>query len=200
VARTKWRVAIEETSTEKADRYLERYRATMLQDRQRCLGSYVFFWGHKQERTHTWYGMFLPSGERTEAVGVMRYLWTGKWPSNRAPRIGALSIDGLQAEDSVIVEPGSRQVAKVEATDRDGDALSFRWEVLPEPTHFGYGGMGERKPAALPDAVVAGNDGSATLVAPARPGPYRLFVVVLDGQDNAATGNIPFYVEAETAQ
>jgi len=37
-------------------------------DNKLCLGSYVFFWGQKQERTPTWYGMFLKSGEETAAI------------------------------------------------------------------------------------------------------------------------------------
>ena len=41
-----------------------------------CLGSFAFLWGHKQEKTETWYGLMLPSGEWTERVGVLGELWT----------------------------------------------------------------------------------------------------------------------------
>jgi len=44
----------------------------------------VFSLGQKQERTPTWYGMFLSSGEATETVDVMEYIWTGRWPEIRA--------------------------------------------------------------------------------------------------------------------
>ena len=70
VPRTEWKASIEETSTEKAERYLERYQSVMLKDTERCLGSYVFIWQWRHERTQTWYGMFLESGERTEAVNL----------------------------------------------------------------------------------------------------------------------------------
>jgi hypothetical protein len=53
------------------------------------------------------YGMFLESGERTEAVNVMQYAWTGRWPANRAPRVEGLRIDGLAAAASVTLKPAS---------------------------------------------------------------------------------------------
>jgi hypothetical protein len=194
VPKTKWRAAIEETSTEKARRYLERYQGTMRKDPDRCLGSYVFFWQTKQEQTHTWYGMFLPSGEHTEAVNVMQFVWTGKWPANRAPRIASLRIDGKQPLDSVYLPPQTPHAAQVAADDPEGDSLRFDWQVLPEPTKFGYGGMGERKPKALPGLVRLADAAKVTLTAPAAEGAYRLFVVVRDGKGNAATANIPFFV------
>ncbi|MCL6546567.1 MAG: hypothetical protein K6T61_15200 [Bryobacteraceae bacterium] len=45
VPRTEWKASIEETSTEKAQRYLERYQNVVLKDTERCLGSYAFIWG-----------------------------------------------------------------------------------------------------------------------------------------------------------
>ncbi|MGB2822774.1 MAG: glycoside hydrolase family 2 TIM barrel-domain containing protein [Phycisphaerae bacterium] len=194
VPKTQWRAAIEETSTEKAARYRQRYEETMLKDTERCLGSYVFMWGSKQEQTHTWYGMFLSSGERTEAVNVMQYLWTGKWPANRAPRIASLSIDGKAPSDSVYLKPKTSHAAEVGAAAPDGDALSFRWDVLPEPTKFGYGGMGERKPKAVAGLIKEGAAGKVTFATPGKEGAYRLFVAVLDGRGNAAAANIPFCV------
>jgi len=195
VPRNKWRLPIEETSTEKAERYIERYRGTMLADRSRCLGSYVFMWGQKQEQTHTWYGMFLARGERLEAVNAMQYLWTGKWPGNRAPAIRAISIDGRAARELEAFKPGSRHQAAVEIADPDSDSLSFTWEILPEPTKYGYGGRGEQKPAAVAEAIGAVDGEKLELIAPDKSGPYRAFVTVLDGQGNAATANIPFQVE-----
>ena len=194
VPKTAWRAAVEETSTEKAERYKERYENTMRKDTERCLGSYVFFWQHKQETTHTWYGMFLAGGERTEAVNVMQQLWTGKWPANRASRIDSLTLDGKAATDSVVLDPGTAHEAVLAAADPDGDEMTYQWEFLPEATKLGYGGMGERKPLAVKGLVKSASGGKLAFTAPEAPGPYRLFAVVLDGQGNAATANIPFHV------
>ncbi|HKL14266.1 MAG TPA: glycoside hydrolase family 2 TIM barrel-domain containing protein, partial [Balneolaceae bacterium] len=42
--RTAWDVAIEETSTTKAELYRDRYQMSMNSDSEKCLGSYVFLW------------------------------------------------------------------------------------------------------------------------------------------------------------
>jgi len=194
VPKTTWRAPIEETSTEKARRYGERYARAIRADAERCLGSYVFFWQHKQETTHTWYGMFLAGGERTEAVHVMQHAWSGTWPANRAPAIASLTLNGKPATDSVCVRAGATCEAALAVTDPDGDALTFGWEVLPEPTTFGYGGRGERKPRPVTGLVRKQEAGTLTFTAPATDGAYRLFATVRDGQGNAAVANLPFYV------
>ena len=194
VPKTTWGSAIEETSTEKARLYRSRYEGTMSKDKNRCLGSYVFFWQAKQEQTHTWYGMFLASGQRAESVNVMQRLWTGTWPANRAPAIASLRLAGRAATDSVCLEPDTPHAAELAVTDPDGDTLRFRWLVLPEPTKFGYGGMGERRPKPVAGLLGDASGAKITMTAPSRKGAYRLFVVVLDGQGNAATANIPFHV------
>jgi hypothetical protein len=194
VARTAWKAAIEESSTEKAQRYLERYQNTMLKDTERCLGSYVFIWQWRQERTHTWYGMFLESGERTESVNVMQYVWTGQWPANRAPRVEGLAIDGKLAADNVYLKPGSRHSATLKARDPENDPLTIRWEIMPEVVRGGYAGMGEKRSQPIPGLVQKTGEREIVFAAPEQEGAYRVFVFALDGRGNAATANIPFFV------
>ena len=43
--------------------------------------------GQQKKTTSTWYGMFLPTGERLGAVDAMSYAWNGKFPLNRALRL-----------------------------------------------------------------------------------------------------------------
>jgi hypothetical protein len=195
VARTEWSASIEETSTEKADRYLERYRNAILKDKEQCLGSYVFIWRWRFERTHTWYGMFLETGERTEAVNVMQYLWTGQWPSNRAPRIEKLTIDGRVTSDNVYMKPGSEHVAKLRVTDPDGDPIALRWEIEAEVARAGYAGMGEKRSTPMPDLISKNGEREIAFAAPALQGAYRVFVFAMDGKGNGATANIPFFVK-----
>jgi hypothetical protein len=194
VPRTRWKTAIEETSTRKAAHYLDRYRAVMVEDAARCLGSYAFIWSSRRERTHTWYGMFLDTGERTGAVDALQYLWTGRWPANRAPRVEPATIDGKGAADSVTVALGSTHRAAVKATDPDGDGLDYEWAVLPEVPRAGYAGMGEKHGKPILGLIRKGDGPTVTFDAPQKEGAYRLFVYVRDGQGSAATANVPFYV------
>jgi len=194
VPRTEWKASIEETSTEKAQRYLERYQNVVLKDTERCLGSYAFIWGWRHERTQTWYGMHLETGERTEAVNVMQFLWTGQWPANRAPRIEDLRIEGLRAQDNVYLKPGERYRATVRASDPDQDPIRYRWEILAEVARAGYAGMGEKRSTPMPELIEKGDGPELVFKAPAQEGAYRLFVFLIDGKGNGATANIPFYV------
>ena len=95
--KTAWGAPIENDSTTKADLYERRYKVVIEPDQKLCLGSYVFLWGNKQERTPTWYGMFLDSGEATAPVDVMHHTWTGAWPTNRSPRLAGAWLDGKTA-------------------------------------------------------------------------------------------------------
>lgn len=191
---TAWKMPIEETSSEKAAVYKARYEYSVERDRDQCLGSYVFLWGQKQERTPTWYGLFTERGEESEVIDVMQYLWTGRWPSNKAPHIYSLQLDGRKAVQSVYVQPGSRYPIEAFAVDPDADRLTYRWELLPEPTKVGEGGDHEDRPKAVVKAIADGSNGKAMLTAPAAEGAYRLFVYVTDGRGNVATANLPFYV------
>jgi hypothetical protein len=86
----------------------------------------------------------------------------------------------------------------VEATDADGDQLTYRWEILPESTDIKVGGDKESKPEAI-DMKIEGEpkDGEISFRAPTKEGPYRLFLYVYDGNGNAATANFPFFSGGE---
>ena len=193
--RTPWGFHIEETSSEKADKYQERYEGTILNDKEMCLGSYVFLWRQHQEYTHTWFGMFDREWRETEAVDVMRYVWNGKWPKNRAPRVDSMRINGKSAYDFIQLSPGEKAVAQVRMRDPDKkDVIRYEWELLEEQTKFGYGGGGERKPPAVDCAIEVVADGSIRFTAPLTEGAYRLFVAGFDNGNHAAFANIPVYV------
>lgn len=201
VPRTEWGAVIEETSAEKAELYKQRYRDVIEAD-PRSVGSYAFLWtSNRMERTHTWYNMFHDDGSEKAAVEVMRYLWTGEWPENRAPRIEAFTINGLNAFDSIFLEEGQVHTAKVEASDPDGDPLHVDWELLPELDEFAaYAGQGETKPDYIGDFIVSAGDTVKEIEfrVPADPDrTYRLFVYVYDGHGNVGVANIPFYLRPE---
>ena len=201
VPRTKWGVVIEETSTEKAKVYKERYEK-VIKDEPWCVGSYVFLWtSNRQERTHTWYNMFHDDGSEKEAVEVMRFEWTGKWPENRTPKIDSLQIDGMNALDNISVTAGTVHYSRVYVNDPDGDELNIEWELVPENKKFGaYAGQGETKPPIVEGAITGDQEGGRLIqfTAPAeKGGNFRLFVYAYDGHGHVAVANIPFHIRED---
>ncbi|MET4107145.1 glycoside hydrolase family 2 TIM barrel-domain containing protein [Hymenobacter sp. UYP22] len=194
---TPWKASVEETSSQKAAVYQSRYEASVQKDTIQCLGTYVFLWGQKQERTPTWYGIFTEDGKESEVVDVMQYLWSGKWPSNRAPHLTSFLLNGKKATDEIYVQPGQRYPVTAVVTDPEKDRLTYRYELLPESTDLKSGGDRESRPAPISGMVPAGAKAQTTLTAPTKEGAYRLFVYTYDGRDNVATANIPFYVRAK---
>ena len=197
VGKTQWGAPIENDSTTKADFYLKRFNTAIRPDQRLCLGSYVFLWGQKQERTPTWYGVFLESGEETAAVDTMHYIWNGAWPKNRSPRLEGAWLDNKTSSQNARLKPGQSYPIKVQASDPDQDPLSYRWEVLEESTDLKLGGDTESKPKALPGLLEDPTKADTALKAPATPGAYRLFVYAFDGHGHAAHANIPFYVDKQ---
>ncbi|MGE4290175.1 MAG: hypothetical protein AB7E36_15930, partial [Salinivirgaceae bacterium] len=71
-------------------------------------------------------------------------------------------------------------------------SLTYIWEILPESTDLGWGGDFETRPETQ---FIKESDSVETIPAPEISGAYRLFVYVVDNAGNAATANIPFFVE-----
>ncbi len=195
VPETAWESPIEENSSEKADVYMERYEKYILGNPDKCLGSYVFLWGQKQERTHTWYGLFDRQGHETEAIDVMHYEWTGSWPINQAPRVISFRLEDQVARESIILESGRQYRAKVEVRDPDGDPLEFSWEILPEAEEFGYGGHGESKPEPVSGLFRGVHGPEMTFTTPAKEDIYLIYVHIYDNHNHFAYASIPFKVE-----
>jgi hypothetical protein len=195
VRKTEWGAPIEDNSTVKAGFYKKRFEAVIEADPKHCVGSYVFLWGHKQERTPTWYGMFLESGETTASVDVMQYLWTGNWPAARSPQLAGAWLNGKTAYQNIHIRSGQNYPAKIRVADAGQDSLTYNWEVLEESTDLKTGGDFENKPRSVSGVIENSQGGEVTLKAPAKPGAYRLFAYVHDGKGHAAHANIPFYVD-----
>jgi hypothetical protein len=160
-------VVVEETSTEKAAVYRDRYEKVILGD-HRCIGSYVFLWTtNRQERTHTWFNMFHDS-LNTQTVEVMQFMCD----------VGKAQIvvsdpdeDGLRIEWELLPEP------------TEFGAYAGQGETKPKPVD----GFIKNKY----------DDGIDFQVPTDQQVNYRLFVYVYDGQGHVAVANIPFYVSEE---
>lgn len=194
VPKTDWGAPIEENSTVKAANYLKRYQGGIEADTMQCIGSYVFLWGSKQERTPTWYGVFLENGEETESVDVMHYIWNKKWPENRTPQIESFVLNEKTAYQNVCLEAGKDYTGILKIKDFENDDIKYTWEILHESTDLKDGGDYESRPESVKVEIMKEKDGLLTFKAP-QNGAYRIFVYANDGNGHAATANIPFLVK-----
>lgn len=196
---TEWNAPIEQTSEEKRIVYETRYNDYILRGK-RCLGSFVFLWGQKEERTPTWFSMFvehdipgLPlNGEKTPMVEAMQRVWTQKEPEQTAPIINKFTIDGKKGVESPYVGKGKTIVANVDVTDREGDNMTYVWEILKEATITATGGAFEPRPDRVGEVITT--DVNELQTSLEESGNYRIYVYVLDNTGFVSTANVPFQV------
>lgn len=186
-----WGAPYEQSSGEKADFLRRNYSATIEANLgKQCLGSFAFLWGNKQEKTETWFGLILPTGERTEMIDVLTEFWTGEAPVNKAPRVTGLKIEA----DVANLAPGQTILVAVNATDQDGDTLATEWRVMPESGVRSEGGDAEPELTAVPIGVEHLDATQANITLPEEAGAYRIFATVRDGHNNAGTANLPILI------
>jgi len=196
---TDWDRPFEANSSVKAGCYQQRFIDYIAADRRQCLGSFVFLWGQKQERTPTWYGVFLEQGQHTESAQVMGTLWTSQAPEQPVARLLSLDIEGLQAPASIYLTEQKNYAARVTVDYQQPETLSYHWELLKEVDKKleSDGGDFEPRPETVWHQRGDSSLDRVEFPAPA-PGEYRLFVLVVDSHGGAATANLPVLVETAT--
>jgi len=195
VPKTSWGAPLEQTSSEKADSYNISYLKVLKPFADQAIGSYVFLWGQKQERTPTWYGMYLQTGEETEVIDIMHRIWNGQWPANRTPKISTVRLDKKTGLDNVTLIKGKHYSASIDVIDPDNDPIRYRWEVRHESSADQVGGDHEPVPELIDNLITNPTASNIRITAPTIGGAYRLFVYAFDGHNHAAHANIPFYVK-----
>ncbi|MEM1212766.1 MAG: glycoside hydrolase family 2 TIM barrel-domain containing protein [Planctomycetota bacterium] len=189
VERNSFGVVNELTSTQKAAVYRNVYEK--LKADPQCLGSFAFTWGFKQEATATWFGMYLPNGNKAAAVDAMTEAWTGSPPSNRCPAIEPLELSANK------VNPGESITVTLVASDPEGEELNVEWKLQAEAEVYFTGGDYQQSPPRFPEAVHNGSATGATLVMPEEPGKYRVYAFIDDGEGGGAMANAPILVKGE---
>lgn len=195
-ATTHWYAVLEDRMAKKCEKVTAHYQY-VLRDTARCLGSYVFYWGQKQEYTPTWFSFFAENGDKTALADLMFRLWGGGHPDNRAPLLDDLDVDELRNAAGRELIPDRIYTASVKASDPEQDTLRFQWEILPDGPFFTFlpgRGKTEIRPKQLENRIVENRNDRILFRAPGNFGPFRLFVHVFDGHGNACSANIPFFV------
>jgi hypothetical protein len=178
------------TSTAKADAYRATYRQAVVDQPGRCLGSYAFLWGQKQEVTATWFSLLLRDGSRLESVDTLAEFWTGKPVVNRCPK-----IESFEASGPTSVKPNTVVKLSVKTSDPERDSLQVAWELVGDEEHYGSGGDAEAAGSTFANSILKADSTSAEVKLPGEGGLYRVFVAVRDGHGGAAIANLPIRVE-----
>lgn len=193
--RTEWDAIIEQNSTKNTAEFYHNYYLIFEQNKEKCMGGYVFFWGQKQERTHTVFSLILDDKYKTQIFEGLQDLWSGTNPDNWCPRIDTFFIEGYMPENHYM-ERESEYTAIIKSHDPDHDPLLIKWELRTEGYYRGKtGGEPERITdiISMSDTLLPYKE-NFSFKTPEKEGQYRLFVYVYDDHDYVATANIPLYV------
>ena len=191
---TSWGVSIESNSSQKAQMRLEGYKH-IEKDKKMCIGSYAFLWGHKQEQTPTWYGIFTEDGKSTESVDVLNSYWKKNQSKNKAPILNSFLLNNKNNKENIKVKKRKECVFVTDAMDFEKDSLTYTYELMAESTDKKAGGDFEAKLDGLEYKILKQEKELISIKAPSRSGAYRFYVYVSDNYNNVATANIPFYVK-----
>lgn len=167
----------EPSSTIKAETCETHYRAGVLSQPDRVLGSYVFYWDKSGNQTASWYNMHLKTGEALESVERMTKLWTGKPPRNRAPKITSADWTNTSGE--------------VKVQDPDGDPVTLELEIVSEEKSRFEGDFEKDLGVEYRQKVGSKFNFPKGL----KPGRYRAYILIRDGNGAAAVANHVFKVE-----
>ena len=192
---TSWKAKVEPPNGFKADQRLRRYQELIVQDKERCLGSYCFLWGQKQESTATWHGMFLKNGNPTEAVDVMHYCWKGEWPNSRAPSIRDISLENIGWRKDHIIEPSKQATVKIEYSKYNNNKVYIEYVLYPEAFSNKIGGDIQKSPDPIPFEIVRQTENKLIFISPKKKGAYRLFAFVKNDKGQSSVANIPFLIQ-----
>lgn len=185
-----WGAPNELTSTTKGDSYRATYEGSIASEQGKlCLGSYAFLWGHKQEATATWFGMFSPDNRRLEAIDVMSDLWSGHYPKVRCPQIQPLKLSRDHGP------AGSMIHAALSVSDSSPGELVADWSLQSDPGVYITGGASQAKQTSLKQAITNASLTGADIKLPANKGGYWLYAEVKGPGNTAAIADAPIYCD-----
>ena len=193
--KTSWNAKIEPPNGVKAEQRKRRYLQLIEKDKERCLGSYCFLWGQKQESTATWHGMFLSNGNPTEAVDVMQYCWTGEWPESRAPSIKDISLENIGWRKDHILDSSTQATLSIEYNKYNNKKVIVEYILFPEAFSDKIGGDVQKSPDPIEFEIVKKSDTELTFISPNKKGAYRLFAYVKNEIGQSSVANIPFIIQ-----
>jgi hypothetical protein len=195
---TSWLSPIEPSSTKKTEQIKERYLFIENNKSDECLGTLLFYWGNKHERTYTWFSLFMDD-KKLESLKTVEYLWKGKEIPDTEIGLEYLLVDGRGSADNIIFEPNQIRHSEVVFSHESTSDAKIMWEIYPEAWSWPWWlrqdtAKMDFSPIRKLERFVGFEDNKATFLTPENEGAYRIFAYVFDSQGYFATANIPFYI------
>ena len=197
---TPWRTSIELTSQQKYVFVKNIYEQQIATRPPRCLGSYLFLWGTKEEGSHTWYGCFDEQGRETPIVELMQTMWGQQPPDNQAPVVTALLIDNQKATHRSFTVSDKEHRARVVARDPDNEPLTYTWEIRYDLDNSQSTFENTSPSVPLKKHIRLATNSEVVFDLPRRPGNYRLFANVYDNHNHVGTANLSFCIVPDEEQ
>lgn len=192
---TAWKAPIEPTSAKKAEQVKSRNQIMNERMDGSCLGNLVFYWGQKQEITHTWFSIFDDQGRKSQTYYELQHIWGNTTPHNfSAPPIRYMLIGKKGARDNLVFYPNEIRNAQIFLDGEPDSTLQFNWEIYEEGWNYYGANAKQKRPNRISGCFVDANDSVVSFRVPSIEGPYRIFAYVYDKNGNFATTNAPFYV------
>ncbi len=190
---TSWGAPLELYSYQKAAALKEQFQNLPLEN-PNYLGALAFYWGWRQEQTHTWYNVFSPQGEINAQYYFLAQQF-GQPQTGRPPRIDTLLIDNSGNANSFWFKPGENHSAQVYIdSSQVSEGIRISWNLRAEDWFFL---RGDTSPPLEGLIDSTDNPQKINFSCPAKPGAFRLFVKLSDNAGHFATANLPFYVVPE---
>ncbi len=193
VPMTAWGAPIEDAGWKKGEELVERFYQEMPYHDPRFLGSCLFYWGHKQERTETWFNTFTYDGIPTALYEAYEQLNDCSLSYPTAPELKYMLLDSAGSSDHIMLHPGQLYTAHLVFDDPPDSTLQTRWRLLDEDWYSLE--LDTVVPVFQYDHLL---DTAGTKMvrfrAPAHEGPYRLYATLHYPGSIATAVNTPFYV------
>ena len=191
---TVWGAPLEDSSWKKAERIEERYQSHMPVDHARFVGSCVFYWGRKQERTETWFNIFTDRGKPNEMYNAMCSVFGKEEAKQEVPPLNYVLIEQEGGKENIILSKGSVYQAKAVFKEKpDSAQFQGRWRITPEDWFSLY--LDSVPPVLdLDQLIIDKTDSTLRFKAPPDEGPFRLYYESEYKNGLASTANTPFYV------
>ncbi len=194
--KTPYGAPMELNSGEKYSLIDNRYTDHINANKGHLIGNYVFFWNFKNEGSLTWFGLWVHD-HTTEMVDALQKHWSGKLPSNRAPRMQLMTINGKPQSSNLTIEKPNENTVEVFAFDHEDDPLTFEYIIQPWPKEIrdGLQDVGLSF-STIPSIIsVDGKKAKLSFKPEHNGGKFRLYAFVRDNRKHVATASFVFKVE-----